>query len=167
MNISRGIALLVLGLAYFAGLGAARTEEPAGRWRDVSMDDYRAHLEELSKLTAACAKARDLKSCDPVLVGKDDRVALDSAPGAGRSAGEHRVIRYEWLRVLFARAEQTDAAIDATGNFVTQGPGERAPRKSRALHRNCLGMRRRGLATTWRRPPKNRKPFRSTRGNRR
>ncbi len=133
MNISRGIALLVLGLAYFAGLSPARTEEPAARWRDVSMDDYRAHLEELSKLTATCAKARDLKSCDPVLVGKDDRIALDSAPGAGRSVGEHRVIRYEWLRVLFARAEQTDAAIDATGSFVTQGPmGASAAEKPRA-----------------------------------
>lgn len=112
---------MALGLACFAGLGVARAEEPAGRWRDVSMDDYRAHLEELRALTAACVKARDLKNCDPELVGKDDRIALNPAPGTGRNATEHRMIRYEWLRVLFARAEQADSVTDASGNVVTRG----------------------------------------------
>jgi Domain of unknown function (DUF4129) len=76
---------------------------PAGRWRDVSMEDYRKHLTALTTLVEACAKARDLKSCDPLLVGPDDRIPL----GDGANA-EKRLVRYGWLRVLFSRAEEPD-----------------------------------------------------------
>jgi len=75
----------------------------AGRWRDASIDDYRTHLGELVVLVQACAKARDLKNCDPLLVGPDDRVPF----GANQ---ERRLVRYGWLRVLFSRAEEPDAA---------------------------------------------------------
>ncbi len=47
----------------------------------------------------ACAKARDLKTCDPLLVGPDDNIPF----GQGR-----RLIRYGWLRVLLSRAEDPD-----------------------------------------------------------
>ena len=73
------------------------------RWRDASFDDYRKHLIELTPLVQACAKARDIKGCDPVLVGPDDRIPLSNAPDA-----ERRMIRYGWLRVLFSKAEDTD-----------------------------------------------------------
>lgn len=122
MKLSRVAAWLVLGLACFAGRGAWCAEKPSGRWRDASVDDYRAHLEQLSQLTAACAKARDLKSCDPMLVGEDDRIPLNTAPDAlGRGLAEHRVIRYGWLRVLFSRAEETDDAPQETASFGPQG----------------------------------------------
>jgi len=123
MTVVRTTACTLLGLACFAGQAVARADETSGRWRDGSVDDYRAHLEDLSRLTAACAKARDLKSCDPALVGEDDRIPLNTAPDAlGTGLAEHRVIRYGWLRVLLARAVETDDSTGAAGNFVNPGP---------------------------------------------
>lgn len=77
---------------------------PSGRWRDVTLDDYRKHLGELIVLVHTCANARDLKNCDPLLVGPDDRIPL----GNGANA-ERRLVRYGWLRVLFSKAEEPDA----------------------------------------------------------
>jgi hypothetical protein len=89
---------------------AAATAPPpppsAGRWQDASLEDYRKHLVALAGLTQVCAKSRDLKACDPMQVGLDDRVPL----GAN---GERRLVRYGWLRVLFSRAEESDEAQQA------------------------------------------------------
>jgi hypothetical protein len=84
---------------------ASSSRRPAGRGQDVSLDEYRKHLAALQGLTQACAKARDLKNCDPTLVGLDDRVPLDAGPNA-----ERRLVRYGWLRILFSRAEEPDRA---------------------------------------------------------
>lgn len=122
MRRIRTASWVALGLACLAGQGVARADQPAGRWRDVSVDGYRAHLVELTRLTAACAKARDLKTCDPTLVGEDDRIPLNTAPDAlGTGLVEHRVIRYGWLRVLLARAEEKDDAPKETVSFGPQG----------------------------------------------
>jgi len=72
------------------------------------MEEYRRHLVALEDLTRACAKARDLKTCDPTLVGLDDRV-----PAGAASADDLRLIRYGWLRILFSRAEEPDKAQKA------------------------------------------------------
>jgi hypothetical protein len=80
--------------------------QTTGRWQDASIEDYRNHLTALTELTKACAKARDLKTCDPLLVGLDDRVPLGAK-------GEKRLIRYGWLRVLFSHAEESDDAQQA------------------------------------------------------
>jgi hypothetical protein len=77
-----------------------------GRFQDASLEDYRKHLVALAGLTQACAKARDVKTCDPLLVGLDDRVPLGGH-------GERRLVRYGWLRVLFSRAEESDEAQQA------------------------------------------------------
>lgn len=77
----------------------------SGGVRDVSMTDYRAHLQALSEIVAACAKARDGKTCDPELVGADDRVPL-----AGGTTGERRLISYDWLRALLDKAQMNDGA---------------------------------------------------------
>jgi hypothetical protein len=71
---------------------------------NASLDDYRAHLRSLSTRVAACAKARDMKTCDPALVGPDDEVPLSPAPNA-----ERRLVRYGWLRVLLSKAQDKDA----------------------------------------------------------
>lgn len=71
----------------------------AGHWREASLDDYRHHLAVLSGIVQACARARDLATCDPLLVGPDDRIIA----GADR-----RLIRYGWLRVLLSQAESPD-----------------------------------------------------------
>ncbi len=68
------------------------------------MDEYRQHLGALMLLVEACAKGRDLESCDPLKVGLDDRVPLGGAAPDGR-----RLVRYGWLRVLLSRAEDPDA----------------------------------------------------------
>jgi hypothetical protein len=71
----------------------------------ASLDDYRKHLVALESVVDACAKARDKKTCDPALVGPDDRIPL----GAGDNA-ERRVIGYNWLRILVFQAQQPDEA---------------------------------------------------------
>jgi hypothetical protein len=73
------------------------------RWHDVSMEDYRRHLVSLSSLIDACAKDRNFKSCDPSLIGPDDRVPFVDGSHTGQ-----RIVRYGWLRLLFSKAEDPD-----------------------------------------------------------
>lgn len=73
-------------------------------WHDVSLPDYRKHLEALRAVVETCAKARDAKACDPALVGQDDRVSL----GEGTNV-ERRPVRYDWLRLLLQEARKKDA----------------------------------------------------------
>ena len=106
-------ALLAVIPAFAVGpLPSITNSRAVGRWREASLDDYRNHLVSLNGLVTACAKARDIKNCDPKLVGPDDRVPLNSAPNP-----ERRLIRFGWLRVLFSKAEEPDepAAKPATG----------------------------------------------------
>jgi hypothetical protein len=67
------------------------------------MNDYRQHLAALASLVDDCAKGRNAKSCDPALIGPDDRV-----PIVVGSQAEQRMVRYGWLRVLFSKAEDPD-----------------------------------------------------------
>ncbi len=103
------VASLATGLCITPAAAQTRGKLPfapptqfSGHWRDASLDDYRSHLTALTALVDACAKARDLKNCDPTLVGPDDRIPL---PGA---AADSRLVRYGWLRVLFSKAEEPD-----------------------------------------------------------
>lgn len=101
---------------------AARSDLPAGRWQDASTSTYRNHLIALRALTETCAKARDLKSCDPTLIGPDDRVPVSREAGgeAGEQAdGDRRMVRFGWLRVLFSHAEEADTASEAPDAMKT------------------------------------------------
>jgi hypothetical protein len=71
--------------------------------REASLAEYRQHLVDLSDLVVACAKVRDTKTCDPALAGQDDSVPLGNAPNV-----ERRLIRYDWLRSLLAKAQEKD-----------------------------------------------------------
>jgi hypothetical protein len=111
----------VFFLAWLAAMGAARCFAAAPQQAQVavpvaaanaSFDDYRKHLETLILLTQKCAKGRNVESCDPQGTGPDDHVQL----GQGSSA-ERRVIGYEWLRVLFTRAQEPDKAQQAAGTM--------------------------------------------------
>ncbi len=99
---------------------------PAGRWRDASRDDYRAHLRALTTLVEACARARDPKNCDPMRVGPDDRVPL----GSGANA-ERRRVRYGWLRVLLSKSGEADKPVSKEAAGAQSGPepvnGQPAP----------------------------------------
>jgi hypothetical protein len=83
---------------------AVAPEPPKPTQRDASLDDYRKHLLALTTIVEACSKARDNKTCDPMLVGPDDRVTL----GTGAQAPS-RLIRFGWLRVLLEKAQDKDA----------------------------------------------------------
>lgn len=92
--------------------------QSAGKWRDTTVEQYVEHLEKLRNLTQACAKARDLKGCDPTLIGPDDRILI-----ATGGQEERRLIRFGWLRVLFSRAEESDNAAKAPGHEeLASGP---------------------------------------------
>ncbi len=80
------------------------TALPSNRPHDATRDEYRAHLGALAGLVQACAKGRDMKTCNPAEVGADDRVPIDDSPNA-----ERRLIRYGWLRVLLSKAQDSDA----------------------------------------------------------
>jgi len=105
-SVHRTTAAFVLWLASIA-VGAQTIKVPSApstvRAHDVSMDDYRLHLSALSTLIDACAKGRNTTSCDPSLVGPDDRVPL-----VNESRAEQRLVRYGWLRLLFAKAQDPD-----------------------------------------------------------
>ena len=134
------IGLRTVRLVYFAALllsviigpvnALVRADEPGspsprpvGRWQDVSLDQYREHLVTLEGLTQACAQARDLKTCDPTLVGPDDRIPVNATPTA-----ERRLVRYGWLRILFSRAEEPDNAEGASDSRGPAIPNRRTMR---------------------------------------
>lgn len=100
----------VIGLPAHAGEPDAAPSRPVGRWQDASLDDYRKHLLVLQGLTRECAKGRNVKTCDPTLVGPDDRVPLSASANA-----ERRIVRYGWLRILFSHAEEPDKTQEAPG----------------------------------------------------
>ena len=97
------LAAAIAAVAANAQTPALPSAQPTLRWHDVSMEDYRRHLQSLSALVDACAAARNLKSCDPSLVGPDDRV-----PIVDGSRTEQRLVHYGWLRLLFSKAEDPD-----------------------------------------------------------
>lgn len=86
-------------------------------WQDVSLDDYRKHLEALAALVPLCARGRNKTSCDPMRVGMDDRVRLAS----GKNQAP-RLIRYGWLRMLLLRAQEPDSAKQAQGTALPMWP---------------------------------------------
>jgi len=97
------LAAVVAAIAAPAQTPTSPSTQATVRWRDVSMEDYRQHLQTLSTLVDACAAARNLKSCDPSLIGPDDRVSIVDG-----TRTEQRIVRYGWLRLLFSKAEDPD-----------------------------------------------------------
>ena len=106
--------MLVAMLFAFLGAATARADSPlaadhpspstTSKPHDASLDEYKQHLTALTTLVEACANARDLKTCDPTLVGPDDRIPY-AQPG---HADAGRLIRYGWLRVLLSDAQDKD-----------------------------------------------------------
>jgi hypothetical protein len=103
------LARVALAATFAASIGAlpARADDPAAQptknLRETTLTEYRQHLVELNDVVEACAKARDAKSCDPALVGRDDHVPLSNTP-------ERRLLRYGWLRALLTQAQTKDKA---------------------------------------------------------
>jgi hypothetical protein len=106
MRVNCGRFGLLLALITSPLTLAAESSSHGGRWHNASVDDYRKHLGTLTALTQACAKSRDLQTCDPTLVGLDDLVSWGGAT-------EPRLVRYGWLRILFSHAEEPDQTQSA------------------------------------------------------
>jgi hypothetical protein len=119
--------VLAVALAALLGLASARADSPAAQFtnnsREATLAEYRQHLADLSAVVAACAKARDEKSCDPALVGQDDRVPLSNAPNA-----ERRLEHYGWLRVLLAKAQEKDKPPKKPAATAPAAPAEETTR---------------------------------------
>jgi hypothetical protein len=111
-SIFAGAALVAILAASHARAASPTPTPPAataGRYNDVSQDDYHNHLAALTAIVESCAKTRDTKTCDPALVSLDDRVPLTQAPNA-----ERRLIRYGWLRILLSNAQDKDKVEDTS-----------------------------------------------------
>jgi hypothetical protein len=100
----------------------------AGGWRSATLAEYRAHLEDLQKVTADCAKARTLDACDPARVGTDDEIPW-GAPGHEQK----RVVRFGWLRALLHRAQEPDDAVKAKGAAPVPNPDQSDNDKQEAV----------------------------------
>ena len=119
--------VLACAIAEAQGTAPPSTTQPSGRWHDVSMEAYRQHLEALSTLVDACAKARSVRGCDPTQIGPDDRVSIVNG-----SRTELRLIRYGWLRVLFSKAQDADAAAKANSPIKRSGGSGQNPAQNPA-----------------------------------
>lgn len=92
-------------------LPLARAQEvpSSSGFRDVSLAEYRQHLEQLDGVVSDCSAQLKLKTppptsqdaCDPNRVGQDDRV--QGAAGAG---SQTREVRYGWLRSALGRTSK-------------------------------------------------------------
>ena len=97
-------------------------------WHDVSVAEYEQHLQKLDGLVSNCQAQHALKTpvpastetCDPKLVGPDDRVQ-----GAVASEKEPRQVRYDWLRSLLAHAGKGGTPAQPTA--LRAAPKEETP----------------------------------------
>jgi hypothetical protein len=85
--------------------------------RDVTLAEYRRHLENFDGVVAACQAQRAKKqaapagsdACNPRQVGANDRVHWPAA------SSPQREVRFDWLRATLSRADQS-------GNPAQQNP---------------------------------------------
>ncbi len=131
----RALALvLLLAIGATARHAHPQTIAADAGWRDVSLEEYRRHLEDLEGVVAACQEQRESKApaspnsaspysdvCDPKRVGPDDRVH-----GAVPGDSDPRQVRYVWLRSLLARASKWGNAAQPKVTLKLQ-PGESPP----------------------------------------
>jgi hypothetical protein len=88
----------------------------ASHANDASLDDYRKHLQALTTLVEACAKARDLTTCDPMRVGPDDHVPLGVSPTAERQTMQ-QILAGRDFRNLEAPSAR-DSILEKFGNWL-------------------------------------------------
>ena len=101
-------ALVVVMAAAPIPAASALAQGGDGASHDVSIGDYRTHLENLDRLVAACQKLRNPEACDSGQVGQDDRVHFTSG-----GASLEREVRYDWLRGLLDRAGKNEQSVPA------------------------------------------------------
>jgi len=121
---------------------SAPAASASSHWNDVSLDDYRMHLQELTAIVDACAKARDMKACDPMLVGQDDRIPVAAQGSAVAGNGQRRLVRYGWLRVLLSKAQDKDVVeSEAEKKQESAAESARPPRPTTTELLKAAGVR--------------------------
>lgn len=95
--------------------------QSGGSWHDVSLADYRVHLDDLAQKVAACQKLRTAQACDPAQVGPDDRIKVTA-----NGVSTQREIRYDWLRTLLQSAAEPEPPPSQTTSILGQ-VGETKP----------------------------------------
>lgn len=129
-------AVSALAICFRASVLCAQALPPASsqtsvRAQDVSIDGYAQHLVRLESLVETCSKGRDVKTCDPELIGPDDRISITVGSRTGP-----RLIRYDWLRTVFVQAESPDEGKAAAAKKSAKqavGLGENEPSASELL----------------------------------
>jgi hypothetical protein len=111
--------LLLLTLTPMA---CAQTLTADSGWQNVTLEQYRQHLEQLEGVLNDCAAQQKLKTppsasenaCDASRVGPDDKVS-----GVAAGEAQPREVRYDWLRILLARAgSKSGAAQQDPGRLI-------------------------------------------------
>jgi len=122
-----GLSVCFASTIAFAQKLPAPASQTAARVEDVTIERYQQHLADLQSLLEVCSHVRDSKTCDPALIGADDRVTVTIG-----AVAERRLVRYAWLRVLFLKAATRDdtsekgksapkpAAVDQDQTSTTQ-----------------------------------------------
>ena len=122
-SVVSGAAFAVVIAVTHAHADSPLTSTPAtpaaATMRESSLGEYRRHLLNLASIVDSCAKARGKKTCDPSLIGPDDKLPV----GAG-SAAESRPIRYDWLRVLLLKAQDKDEPAPKPKSAQQADPGQ-------------------------------------------
>lgn len=129
-----GIVLLAVSLPFAAhGSADPQARVPLGKWRKVTLIEYRQHLMHAMQLVEECSGKRDLATCDPLKVGLDDLV-----PVSVNGSSEWRLVRFGWLRVLLFRAEDPDAPASgkasAGGSAASTTEPRDEPNTTELLH---------------------------------
>ena len=119
--------LLILAAAH----SSARAQVLGGQagWRNVNLEEYRQHLNQLEGVAADCQTQRKAKgtppanddACDPARVGPDDRVS-----GAVPGDTQPREVRFDWLRAVLAHAGNK-AAPAQIGGVLARAPRKQGP----------------------------------------
>jgi len=126
-----------------APAGAKPAAQAASHAREATSEEYSGHLQALAAIVEACAKARDAATCDPALVGQDDRVPRGELAAAAASAGEpgRRLVRYGWLRALLAKVRNADKAAAERAAKQAAKPAEKTAVKTKTEIKSATGAK--------------------------
>jgi hypothetical protein len=127
----------VIFLVLLCAAPHARSQEfvaDAG-WRDVSLAEYRQHLEDLDVLVSSCQAAQAKKdaaqmssACNPKQIGPDNRVHWQAG-----AAAETREVRYDWLRAALGFASKKDHPAQTATFTLTPGAKNQQPPSADSL----------------------------------
>lgn len=102
---------------------------PSAGTREVSLAEYRQHLQNLDALVTACQAQRakkqaapaDSGACNPRQVGPDDRIKWPA------TSSQTREVRYDWLRAVLGNASKPGSSAQQTPPALGTSQKESSP----------------------------------------